>query len=42
MSSPNLELIWKGCLMDPGWAPDGPRVLKMVSRIGLSKYDLQK
>ena len=42
MSSPNLELIWKGRQTDPLWTPDEPRVLKMVSQIGLSKYALQK
>ena len=42
MSSPNLELIWKGRQTDPRWTPDEPRVLKMVSQIGLSKYALQK
>ena len=42
MSSPNLELILKGRQTDPRWTPDVPRVLEMVSQIGLSKYALQK
>ena len=52
MSSPNLEscpnelskfeVIWKGLQTNPLWTPDEPRVLKMVSQIGLSKYALQK